>query len=260
MTETLDDTLRGLARELEHPPTPDIAGAVERRLIERPPRRPLRTRRLVLALVLVLALPAGALAAVPSVRDALRDVLGIGAVRIERSPAPLPALAPPGRLELGTRIATGAPRGTRFTTVQPRLPELGDPDEVYVRRSPPGGALSFVYRPRDRIEGGTPTRRSELTRRGLLLTQLGGTGSDRFAGKLLGPGTRVERLTVGGEPGLWITGKPHGFAFTDARGRNRFERLRLAGDTLLWQRGPLTLRVEGALSKAAALRIARSVR
>jgi hypothetical protein len=67
-------------------------------------------------------------------------------------------------------------------------------------------------------------------------------------------------VTVDGERGVWITGKPHGFGFVDARGRAWFERLRLAGDTLLWQRGPLTLRLEGALSKAAALRVARAVR
>jgi hypothetical protein len=254
MTRPIEDTLRDLAGELEHPPTPDIAAAVRRRLAEHPPRRPLRTRRLVVALVLVLALPAGAVAAVAPVRDALRDVLGIGAVTVERSPRALPALAPPGRLQLGTRVAAGAPRDVRFTVVQPRLRELGDPDEVYVRRSPPGGALSFVYR------AGSPAGRSALTRRGLLLTQFRGTGSDRFAGKLLGPGTRIERLTVGGGRGIWITGRPHGFGFVDARGRNWVEGLRLAGDTLLWQRGPLTLRLEGALSKAAALRVARSVR
>lgn len=254
MTRTLDDSLLDLARELEHPPTPDIAGAVQRRLTEHPPRRPLRTRRLVVVLVLVLALPAGALAASPPVRDALRDVLGIGAVKIERSARALPALAPPDRLALGTRVARGAPRDVRFATVQPRLDELGGPDEVYVRRSPPGGALSFVYR------AGSPAGRAVLTRRGMLLTQFRGTGSDRFAGKLLGPDTKVERLTVDGEAGLWLTGQPHGFAFIDARGRNWFERLCLAGDTLLWQRGPLTLRLEGALSKAAALRVARSVR
>jgi hypothetical protein len=254
MTQPLGDTLRDLARELEHPPTPDIAGAVARRLAEHPPRRPLRTRRLVVTLVLVLALPAGALAASPPVRDALRDVLGIGAVKIERSTRALPALAPAGRLELGTRIAPGAPRDVRFTVVEPRLPALGDPDEVYVRRSPPGGALSFVYR------AGSPAGRAQLTRRGLLMTQFRGTGSDRPAGKLLGPGTSVERVTVDGERGVWITGKPHGFGFVDARGRNWVDRLSLAGDTLLWQRGPLTLRLEGASSKAAALRVARSVR
>jgi hypothetical protein len=247
----LDDTLREVARELDHPPTPDIAGAVRRRLLEDPPRRPLRTRRLVIALVLVLALPAGAVAAVAPVRDALRDVLGIGAVTIERSPSALPPLPPPSTLQLGTRVAAGAPRDVRFSVVEPHLAALGAPDEVYVRRSPPGGALSLVYR---------PPGRAAFTRRGLLLTQFRGTRSDRFAGKLLGPGTRVQRLVVGGEPGLWITGRPHGFGFVDARGRNWFEALRLAGDTLLWQRGPLTLRIEGAVSKAAALRVARSVR
>ncbi len=35
---------------------------------------------------------------------------------------------------------------------------------------------------------------------------------------------------------------------------------RFRPETLLWQHGPLTLRLEGARSKATALRIARAVR
>jgi hypothetical protein len=38
------------------------------------------------------------------------------------------------------------------------------------------------------------------------------------------------------------------------------ERIRLARNTLLWEHGPLTLRLEGDLSLAEALRIARSFR
>jgi hypothetical protein len=44
----------------------------------------------------------------------------------------------------------------------------------------------------------------------------------------------------------------------DPSGRLRDDAARLAGKTLLWEHGELTLRLEGDLSKAEALRIART--
>jgi hypothetical protein len=46
--------------------------------------------------------------------------------------------------------------------------------------------------------------------------------------------------------------------FKDPRGRIRDNSGRLAGKTLLWSHGELTLRLEGDLTKEEALRIARS--
>jgi hypothetical protein len=60
-------------------------------------------------------------------------------------------------------------------------------------------------------------------------------------------------------PGYRITGRPHAFVYVDARGRTREETLRLAGDTLLWTRDGISYRLEGPVSAARALRIARSV-
>lgn len=92
-----------------------------------------------------------------------------------------------------------------------------------------------------------------------MLTQFRGTDASRFAGKFVGAGTSFETLRVHGEHGARLAGRPHQFGYLDARGHIRTESLRLAGNTLLWQRGPLTLRLEGAISKAAALRIAHTV-
>ena len=74
------------------------------------------------------------------------------------------------------------------------------------------------------------------------------------------PGTSVEFVTVDGEPGYWLTGEPHVFAFVDAAGAFRPETVRLAGNTLVWERDELTLRLEANVPKQRALRIARSVR
>jgi hypothetical protein len=136
----------------------------------------------------------------------------------------------------------------------PHVAELGAPDEVYYRRSPAGGALSFVYRAR----AGIP--RSSITHRGLVLTEFLGTDAPLFARKFVGPGTSIESVTVTGQAGVWLAGRPHEFAYVDEHGQTQVESLRLAGNTMLWERDSLTLRLEGAISKRAALRIASSVR
>jgi len=252
MTE-LERTLRDVARDMQHPPTPNMADAVGRRLRAARPRQPLRTRRFVIALAVVLLLPAGAVAAVPSARDAVLEALGIKGVTIQRTRELVP-LSPGRPLDLGQRVATAsAANRVTFQVVAPETGALGAPDEVYSRPSPPGGALSLVYR----VRAGVP--RSPFTRRELVLTQFRGTDASRFAGKFVGAGTSFETLRVHGEHGARLAGRPHQFGYLDARGHIRTESLRLAGNTLLWQRGPLTLRLEGAISKAAALRIAHTV-
>ena len=76
--------------------------------------------------------------------------------------------------------------------------------------------------------------------------------------KTLGRGARLERLRVGGDPAYFIAGA-HGFAY-DGGGQLRFERQRLAGNTLLVERADgLLIRVEGDLARDRAVTIARSI-
>ena len=65
---------------------------------------------------------------------------------------------------------------------------------------------------------------------------------------------------TGGAPGIFLSGGPHVVFYRDASGEIRNETLRLAGNTLLWERGELLLRLESALPLEEALRVARSVR
>ena len=114
---------------------------------------------------------------------------------------------------------------------------------VYVDSAPPGGRLTLSYR------------------RGLLiLTEFEGRLERPFLQKMLAPGTGIERVGVNGERGLWISGRLHGVVFLDARGAIDEDQVHLAGNTLLWRRCRLLLRLEGARSKSEALRTARSVR
>ena len=119
MTE-LERTLRDVARDMQHPPTPNMADAVGRRLRAARPRQPLRTRRFVIALAVVLLLPAGAVAAVPSARDAVLEALGIKGVTIQRTRELVP-LSPGRPLDLGQRVATAsAANRVTFQVVAPR--------------------------------------------------------------------------------------------------------------------------------------------
>src|SRR5437867_1441669 len=61
-------------------------------------------------------------------------------------------------------------------------------------------------------------------------------------------------------PGFWLAGEPHQFFYRDPSGNFQADTLRLAGNTLLWEEGGITHRLEAQVSKDEALRIASSVR
>jgi hypothetical protein len=118
---------------------------------------------------------------------------------------------------------------------------------------PPGGRVDLVWRARP----GLPA--SGFTDAGLLITEFRGQTTPEFIKKVAVAG-QVEFLEVDGEPAYWFSGEPHFFTYRDSAGTFREEQTRLAGNTLIWQRGDLTLRLEGELSKEEAIRIAESMR
>ncbi len=264
----LEGVLTDLGAHLAYPPTPNLSRVVGDRLRARPGRPwwsivppDWGRRELALAVaVLVLAL-AAALGSVPGVRSAIADRLGLRGIEIRPTPtlSPAPSLtAPPDRtsLRLGQPVTLGeAHARVQYRILEPTLVELGAPDEVYYSPSPAGGQVSFIYL----VRPGLPA--SPQTGVGMLLTEFRGTvGRDSFL-KAIGPGTKLDSVTVNGSPGFWIEGAPHLFYFySDANGQSRSEEARLAGNVLLWQQGSLTLRLEGVVNKDQALRIAQSVR
>jgi hypothetical protein len=114
--------------------------------------------------------------------------------------------------------------------------------------------VSLVYRHNTKV----PTTTEEGI--GLLLTEFRGDLAPQLIEKMVGAGTTVEELTVDGAPGVWISGEPHVFLYRDERGDVREETLRLAGNTLLFERGNLLVRIESSLSREEALEVAASLR
>jgi hypothetical protein len=251
------------ALEVAWPPTPDIAGTVLARLEEpapAPSASPPRRRRLVPAFAWAAAAIVGALAitmaASPSARSAILEWLGLKSVKIERR-APT-ATPQPRRSQLGSELVLGRAvsldEARRLAGFRIRVPgALPAPDAVWYDAPPPaGGRVSFVYRPQRGLT------RSPETGTGLLVSQWRATVSpviQKSAGN-----AKLERLEVGGDPAFFISGEPHGVAWLDENGQIDFDEQRLAGNTLLVERSDgLLLRVEGDISREAAVRIAQSL-
>ena len=226
----LEAALRELGREVEFPPTPELGPAVRARLGKR--RVWLRPAAIALA---VLVVAVGAVLAVPPARTAILDWLGLEGVDIVRVDE-LPEVPAVGHLDLGRSISLGQARRQAPWLLVPS----DEPDRAYVSSAIPGGKVSLLW--------GTPTSIR------LLLTEFRG---QTFIEKLITPDADVERVSVDGSPGVWL-GEPHVLFYRNRNGQIRENTSRLAGKTLVWQRGDLTLRLEGALSKDEALRIARS--
>ena len=219
----LDVALRELGRHVEFPATPDLASAVRVRL-----ERPRWSRRPFAVALAVLVVGVGAVLAVPPARTAVLDWLGlrgVSIVRVDELP-PTPAVE---RLDLGREITL------EEAPLWVQVPD-DEPDSVHVGN----GTVSLLWGTPDRVR--------------LLLTEFRG---DALIEKLIEPEVRVELVTVNGEEGAWLD-EPHVVIFEDLRGRIRRSTARLAGKTLLWQHGEVTLRLEGDLTKEEALRIART--
>jgi hypothetical protein len=191
-------------------------------------------------------------AAVPSVRDAVLELFGLqGATveRVERLPA-APELEP---LRLGDR--TTLEQATNVLGFTPLVPaDPGNPDGVYVRRDIPAGELALAYGPRP----GLPEART--TGLGLLVTEFRGDLTPELVGKLAGPATAIEQLTLDGERAVWIEGAEHFFFYRRPDGQISERELRLAANVLLLEQGNTLVRLEGAFDLEKARQIAESLR
>ena len=85
-----------------------------------------------------------------------------------------------------------------------------------------------------------------------------GTGPPVIA-KGLEPKTRIQAVTVGGAPGVWITGTHHVVAYLDRDGNIRRDTVREEGHVLLWAEGGVTFRIEGFDQLAGTRQVADSI-
>ena len=233
-------TLGGAVPSTTSVPVTEMADAVLARLpAAAPPRagRSVLRRRLVPVVACVVAVLAGLLA-VPPVRAAVADWFGFGGVRVRISPAPVPSTAPPPPTAVGTRSFKDAAAVLGGAPLVPA--ELGPPDAVEVSAGRRLVSMSWT---------GGPD--------GTVRLDQWAVGLDGLFAKTA-PG--VQFTTVGSDFAIWFE-TPHAVVLTtDDHGGTRTEPPRLAGRTLIWQKGGRTLRLEGDLTLDRAVRIAASAR
>jgi hypothetical protein len=237
------DIERGLVELGSHlawPATPDLAPGVVARLV-RPPARPpwvLRAGRVPAIAAAVVLVLLGSLA-FPVTRDALADLLGIAGIEIRfgRPPEIEPGERPPP----GGAVSLAEARAA--VDFEIGLPAIGPPARVLLDRRGAEEVVTLAYRGGD-----------------LLVTQFRGGLDSELIEKVLGPGTRLDVVTVDGATGFWISGARHPVLYLTPAGAVGEDRARLAGNTLVWEVGGVTHRLEADVSRRDALRIARSVR
>jgi hypothetical protein len=217
----LEHALAALGRELELPAEPDLVRSVSARLEPRRGRRPL-----VLALAAAVLVALAAALAVPQARSTILRFFHLGGATIERVET-LPA-AEERPLAQGLGPSISVDEAATSASFRPLLPP--GIERVHLNE----GAILVLLGTHDRP---------------VLLTEFGGS---LYVKKVLGGETNIQQVRVGRDYGLWVAGARHVF-------RMPSQAPRMAGNVLLWTHGDLTLRLEGEITKAEAVRLALQV-
>jgi hypothetical protein len=275
MPDSLELALTDLAGAIAFPaPSPVFAAQVKARIEAAPApdepawrrwrrwasapggTRPVR-RSLLIAIVLLLVAATVAAAiglGLPGIRLLFGPPPGGTPPATVRPSGTAPSLEPGARLGLGEQVelADLASRAA-FPVRYPTDPLVGPPDTAWIdpRKA---GQVALVWRSRPDLPATTEPGV------GMLLMQFNGRLDEGMITKMIDSGTKVERVRVGGNPGFWISGDLHFFFYEDANGNFIDDSRRWVGDTLLWTEGGLTYRLETALGREAAIRIAESLR
>ena len=231
---SLERALRALP--VEWPETPDLAAR-----LRLPERGRARRPRWVLAVALALVAAVAATLAVPQSRSAFLRVLHLGGEEIHFVEK-LPPVPPHVDLEVALGRRTTLAEARRQANFPLRVPD-DPPDRVYVGEE---HSVTLLY--------GTPERVRAL------ITESRGMVNEKFFAKSIGPGTRIEYLTVNGGDGGFISGAPHSVVQIGPDGYPRDYSLRLARNVLLWSVGTVAYRIEGGFTKQQALKLAAQLR
>ena len=250
MRDSLEARLEELGSAIAFPETPRLARSVLEQLARPRVRwagaRGLRLGRgaaLALAATLLLA---GIAAAVGIALGGLRLVFGPPGF------SPQPSLLVGPGLGHATTLADARSQ-VAFALRVPGLPGLGEPDLVYLAEFPAGGTVTLLYGERD---GYLADRATGI---GLIVTQFRADIGPEVFEKWILDGVQVTAARVDGQAAWWVAGGEHFFFYRDADGQMVDSTLRLARDTLIWEEGGVTHRVEGAPSLEAAIAVAESL-
>ena len=235
----IEQALHELRGNIEYPPTPDMAERVVSSITQQPQRHRgwgpiIRRVGIVVATIVVIV------ALIPSARDQVAAWLGLrGATIIEQ---PFDSL--PGRLDLGEAMSLA--EAAALAGFDPLIPAvLGSPDSVFVEN----GRIWMLYAETvDLPETAVPGI-------GAVIAQFPTGEIPGFAKSVAAGATDI--VEFDGGFGIWIDG-PHELVLSSPS--DQPEAGRSAGSTLLWETDTLTIRMEIAVPRAAAIDVARTFR
>jgi hypothetical protein len=279
MPDLLIARLERLAAEIPQPDGETFAAEVIGRLTrETPPvvqpRRRWQSppRRVAIGFALA-GVALAATLALPGPRQTLARWFGFDRVRIERLPedpsAPptavmtspvstdsvaasvAPSTNPAAELlaDLGPAVSADVAAATGLPLPTPSA--LGEPLSLHVPATTPLVQIVAVYAVSDDLPA------SAVTGVGAIVTVANARANEAIFGKFVGGDTTVEMLDIDGDPAIWLSGAPHQVQVF-VGDEPVADTLRLAANTLWWQRGELLLRIEASVSRDEAVRIARS--
>lgn len=242
-----------IAKGMDYPSTPDIAGFVSARL------RPARSPRLIsktwawsltIALILLLSL-----LLIPPARAAILEFIQIGIVRIfpqpiELTAEPIQTIVPNTATPIsslpfletiaGKTTLADAQKRVNYPILLPAYPaDIGEPDYVFVQNAD-GNMTILVW-----LDPQNP----ESVLMSLHFVPLGSWAITKVSPTL------IEETTVDGVRAIWAVG-PYPLRFTN--GDLDFTRI-VNGNVLIWADDTVTYRLETDLSLEEALKIAESL-
>src|SRR6266513_4899965 len=247
----LERTLSDIGTRLDGPKR-DMWPAVRARIADRPAqpwwsrlgldRRAFAPIAATLAVILV-----AAFLLTPSFADALGhllDIPGLQIYRVPQTPTARPNASAP--TFAGQRVATAADasRVAGFAVQMPTA--LGEPSAIYVETAPV--RVTIVYAS---VKGIPPSPQAGVS---ATVVEFKGRLDTQIMSKAVGPGTFLDAVPLGGGVAYFLSGEPHQFFFRDPSGKVQPETLRLAGNTLLWEDGGVTYRLEAQVKLDEAVR------
>jgi hypothetical protein len=243
-SRSFDREIARIAGEFRYPPAPDLRRIILDRLNRPTSGSRIRLMRgaTVVGVLLAIAL---LVAAVPSARATLVELLELGAVRIRLVPS-RPTLSPPD--DVAPRWPPDFAGETTLSEASDRFPYplrlpapstgLGPPDRVYAQDNP---AESVILVWLDQDHPGPKLALFEL--------------APSVIYQKSAP-TTIERTQVGGLPALWTSG-PY---LVEVQGGDLARRRLIDGHVLIWTEGEVTYRLETAGTLQAAVVIADALR
>jgi hypothetical protein len=242
------EALERLLRDLPDDDMPDadlVPGVLRRLRSDDAERRGRPHRRRGLLVAAVTATVLAACATIPPVRDALVSVFQVNGILVRQAPGPSASGSPTPSVSLPS-VYEGLGEPTTEAAVEAyssgrllRPGALGVPDRVFRREA----LVTLVY------GGRTPTWlvMEVVAPSELLLEKIVGTSAD------------VRRLTVNGQPAVWVEG-PRELIYVRAGDEPRVEDARLSGNSLIWEQDGVAVRIETTRGLDEALEVARSMR